>query len=129
MSDDEYSQIKNHPSIGEHILATATIFSDILPIVKHHHEKYDGRGYPSRLEGENIPYLARIAAIADSFDAMTSKRPYRDALPLEIVKEEFNKCLGTQFDPEIGRVFIDMLENDYDQILEIQNKYYEELVY
>lgn len=123
LTDDEYSQIKNHPSIGVHILSTASIFSDLIPIVKHHHERYDGRGYPSRLAGEDIPYLARIAAIADTYDAMTSKRPYRDALPLDRVKEEFLNNLGTQFDPELGKLFLDILENHYDEILEIQNKY------
>lgn len=123
LTDDEYSQIKNHPSIGAHILSNATIFADIIPIVKHHHEKYDGTGYPLKLKGNEIPYLARITAIADTFDAMTSVRPYRHALPLEIVKEEFKKFSGTQFDPEISRVFLDILENDYNKIEEIQNKF------
>ena len=74
LSDEEYSQIKNHPMIGVHMLGDAAIFTDILPIVKHHHERYDGRGYPSQLVGDDIPYVARIAAVADTFDAMTSKR-------------------------------------------------------
>ena len=123
LTDDEYSQIKNHPSIGAHILSNATIFADIIPIVKHHHEKYDGTGYPGRLKGEDIPYLARIAAIAYTFDAMTSVRPYRKALPLDIVKEEFRKYSGTQFDPEIAKVFLEILETNYEQIKEIQEKY------
>ncbi len=123
LTDDEYSEIKNHPSIGAHILSTATIFKDIIPIVKHHHERYDGRGYPSQLKGEEIPYLARITAIADSFDAMTSKRTYRDSLPLETVISEFKRCKGTQFDPELTDVFLDILENHFDKIKEIQEKY------
>ena len=123
LTDDEYSQIKNHPSIGAHILSTASIFADIIPIVMHHHEKYDGTGYPSKLAGENIPYLARIAAVADTFDAMTSKRPYRDALPIDYVKEEFRKYSGVQFDPQIASAFLDILNNDYDKILQIQNKF------
>ncbi len=123
LTDDEYSEIKNHPTIGAHILSNATIFEDAIPIVKHHHERYDGHGYPSKLAGENIPYLARITAIADSFDAMTSRRTYRDSLPLEIVKEEIEKNKGTQFDPKITDVFLDILNNHYDQIIEIQNKY------
>ena len=89
LTDDEYSEIKNHPSIGSHILSTASIFKDIIPIVKHHHERFDGHGYPSQLAGNDIPYLARITAIADTFDAMTSKRTYRDALPLDVVIAEF----------------------------------------
>ena len=123
LTDDEYSEIKNHPSIGAHILSTAKIFSDIIPIVKHHHEKYDGTGYPGRLSGDNIPYLARITAIADSFDAMTSKRTYRNSLPIETVISEFERCKGTQFDPELTDVFLDIIKNHYDKIKEIQEKY------
>ena len=123
LTDDEYSEIKNHPSVGAHILSTATIFHDIIPIVKHHHEKYDGTGYPGKLQGENIPYLARIAAIADSFDAMTSRRTYRDSLPMDVVISEFKRCRGTQFDPNLDDVFLDILENHFDEIKEIQEKY------
>ncbi len=123
LTDDEYSQIKNHPSIGAHIMCNATIFQDIIPIVKHHHEKFDGTGYPGRLKGNDIPYLARIAAVADTFDAMTSKRTYRDPLSLDIVKAEIEKCSGTQFDPEIAKVFLDILNNHYDEIEEIQTEF------
>lgn len=123
LTDDEYAEIKNHPSIGAHILSTSTIFKDIIPIVKHHHERYDGCGYPSQLQGNNIPYLARITAIADSFDAMTSKRTYRDSLPLEKVTSEFQRCKGTQFDPELTDIFLDILKNDYNDIKQIQEKY------
>ena len=123
LTDDEYSEIKNHPAIGVHILSTASIFNDIIPIVKHHHEKWDGNGYPSKLKGENIPYLARIATIADSFDAMSSKRSYRDSLPLDVIKEEFKKNRGIQFDPALDDLFLEILENDYDKIEEIQKKY------
>ena len=123
LSDDEYSQIKNHPSIGAHILQDATIFKDIIPIVKHHHERYDGNGYPGRLKGEDIPYLVRIATVADAFDAMTSKRSYRNSLTLDVVKSEFRNCSGTQFDPEIAKVFLEILDNDYEKIKEIQIQY------
>ena len=123
LTDDEYSEIKNHPSIGAHILSNASTFEDIIPIVKHHHERYDGRGYPGKLKGENIPYLARIAAVADSFDAMTSKRTYRDSLSIDTVIEEFEKNKGTQFDPKIAEVFLDILNNHYEQIEEIRKKY------
>ncbi len=123
LDDNEYSEIKNHPSIGKHILSNASIFADIIPIVYHHHEKYNGTGYPEQLAGEQIPLLARIAAVADTFDAMTSKRSYRNAIPIEYVRAEIEKCSGTQFDPEIAKVFLDILDNHYDEILEIQNKY------
>ncbi len=123
LTDDEYSEIKNHPSIGAHILCNAAIFQDIIPIVKHHHERYDGHGYPGKLQGEDIPYMARIAAVADTFDAMTTKRTYRDPVPLEVVRAEIVKCSGTQFDPEIAKVFLDILDNHYDEIQEIQDKF------
>lgn len=123
LTDDEYSQIKQHPNIGVHILSHAKMFKDILPIVEHHHEKYDGSGYPGKLKGDNIPYLARITAIADSFDAMNSKRSYRDPLPAEVIISEFEKCKGIQFDPEMDDVFLDILKNHYDEIKEIQEKH------
>ncbi len=123
LTDDEYSEIKNHPSIGAHILSTAEIFKDIIPIVKHHHEKYDGNGYPSRLKGNDIPYLARISAIADTFDAMTSKRTYRNALPLDVVVAEIERCKGTQFDPNLADTFLNIIKNNYNEIEEIQEKY------
>ena len=123
LSDDEYSEIKNHPTIGAHILSTASIFQDIIPIVKHHHERYDGKGYPGMLKGEDIPYLARITAVADTFDAMSSRRIYRESLTTDKIIEEIENNKGTQFDPEIADVFLDILRNEYDKIKEIQEKY------
>ena len=123
LTPTEYSEIKNHPAIGVHILSNAIIFKDIIPIVKHHHERYDGLGYPSKLKGDDIPYLARITAVADTFDAMTSKRTYRDSLDLDFVKEEIEKNRRLQFDPQIADVFLDILKNHYNEIEEIQNKY------
>jgi len=119
LDDNEYSEIKNHPAIGAHILSNASVFTDIIPIVKHHHERYDGNGYPSKLKGNDIPYLARIAAVADAFDAMTSRRSYRDCLSLDIAKSEILKNRGTQFDPEIADVFLDILENEPNEIEKI----------
>lgn len=123
LTDDEYSEIKNHPNIGAHILGNTTFFKDIIPIVKHHHERFDGRGYPSRLQGEEIPLLARIAAVADTFDAMTSKRVYRDAIVMQSVKDEIRNCKGTQFDPVVADAFLDIMENNYDEILKIQDEF------
>ena len=114
---------KNHPAIGAHILCNAEVFQDIIPIVKHHHERFDGNGYPGKLKGNDIPYLARIAAVADTYDAMTSRRTYRDPLSLDVVKAEFERCSGTQFDPEIAKVFLDILNNHYDEINEIQEQF------
>jgi len=123
LSDDEYSEIKHHPSIGAHILSNATIFADIIPIVKYHHERYDGRGYPENLVGENIPLLARITSVADAFDAMSSRRTYRNNLEMEVIKEEIRKNRGTQFDPKAADIFLDILENEFEKIKEIQEKY------
>lgn len=121
LTNTEYSQIKNHPSIGAHILCNAEIFKDILPIVKHHHERYDGTGYPSQLKGTDIPYLARIASIADAFDAMSSKRNYRNELDIKTIINEIESNKGSQFDPEISDVFLDILNNHYDEINLIKN--------
>lgn len=123
LTPDEYSEIKNHPAIGVHILSNAAIFESIIPIVKHHHERYDGLGYPSKLKGEDIPYLARIAAVADTFDAMTSKRTYRDSLDLDFVKKEIEENRRIQFDPQVADVFLDILKNHFEEIEAIQDKY------
>ena len=123
LTDDEYNEIKKHPSIGAHILENSSIFKDIIPIVLYHHEKFDGCGYPANLKGEDIPFLARIVAVADTFDAMTSKRSYRDALALDIVKQEFIKFSGTQFDPVVAKVFLEILEFNYNDIKLIMKKY------
>ena len=123
LTDDEYSEIKNHPSIGAHILSNATIFQNVIPIVKHHHEKYDGSGYPGKLKGDEIPFLARIAAVADAFDAMTSRRTYRNSLTIDIVVGEIEKNKRTQFDPKIADAFLDILRNDFKKIEEIRNKF------
>ena len=84
---------------------------------------FDGRGYPENLVGENIPLLARITSVADSFDAMSSRRTYRNSLEISIIIEEIRKNKGTQFDPKIADVFLDILENEYDKIEAIQKKY------
>ena len=91
--------------------------------VLYHHEKFNGTGYPSGLKGDEIPYLARIAAIADTYDAMTSRRSYRDALDLQIVKDEIKRCAGTQLDPQLAETFLEILENDFEKIKVIQEKY------
>lgn len=122
LTDEEYLEIKEHPTIGAQILSNSSIFEEIIPIVKYHHERYDGKGYPEGLKGNDIPYLARITAIADAYDAMTSRRVYRDSLSLDVVIDEIKKNKGTQFDPEIADVFLDILENDYKKIKKIQKQ-------
>lgn len=123
LTDDEYSTMKTHSSIGANILSDSIIFKNLIPIVEHHHERYDGNGYPSRLSGENIPYLARITSVSDTFDAMTSNRVYRDALPLDSVIAEIEKCKGSQLDPHIADVFLDILQNHFDEIESIRKKF------
>lgn len=123
LTDEEYNEIKKHPSIGAHILGDSNIFKDILPIVLYHHERFDGYGYPEKLKGTDIPFMARIVSIADTFDAMTSRRVYRNSLPLDIVKNEFKKCSGTQFDPHFSEIFLDILNNDFEKIENIINIY------
>lgn len=123
LTDEEYSEIKKHPTIGTQILSNSSIFEEIIPIVKYHHERYDGKGYPSGLKNEDIPYLARITAVADSFDAMTSRRVYRDSLPINVVIGEIEKNKGTQFDPNIADAFLDILKNNYGKIKEIQERF------
>lgn len=123
LTDEEYLKIKEHPVIGYNILENADMFKNILDIIKYHHERFDGNGYPEKLAGTNIPYLARITSIVDSFDAMTSRRSYRDSLPMDVVKSEILQNFGSQFDPEIGIVFLDILDNDFNSIKQIQEKY------
>ncbi len=104
---EEFNCIKTHPSIGASILSGIKQMRDIVPGVLYHHERIDGKGYPSGLAGERIPLIGRIIGLADSFDAMTSKRTYRDALTVEQALEEIRRGLGTQFDEKVARVFLD----------------------
>lgn len=123
LTDAEYSEIKNHPVIGKNILSNAAIFENIIPIVLYHHERYDGKGYPYGLQDSSIPFLARIVSVADSFDAMTSRRSYRGELDLEYVKNEFKTKSGTQFDPVIAQIFLDILNTEYHLIAAIQRSH------
>lgn len=116
LTDDEYHDIKNHPSIGEHILQPAKIFDNIIPMVKYHHERYDGRGYPSGLKGEDIPLNARIVCVADSFDAMTSDRSYRPRFTLYKALDELKACKGAQFDPTLVDLFVNEIIKNKEKI-------------
>ena len=101
LTDAEYAHIQQHPSMGYKILADIKQLSDVLPAVLHHHERWDGRGYPDGLAGEAIPEIARIIAVADSYDAMTSTRPYRDGMALERVNQIFRQDGGRHWDPRV----------------------------
>jgi len=106
LTDEEYAIIKKHPTIGAGILSGIKQMKNIVPGVLSHHERIDGKGYPYGLTGEKIPFIAKVVGLADSFDAMTSRRVYRDALSMESTLGEIEKGLGSQFDERIGRVFI-----------------------
>ena len=107
LMDYEWKEIKRHPEIGYRILSTANEMSNIAGCVLFHHERWDGKGYPKGIKKEEIPFESRIIAIADAYDAMTSDRSYRRALPEDIVLDELLNNAGTQFDPELVRVFIE----------------------
>lgn len=117
LTNEEFSYIKLHPIAGYHILKTMTENPKIAQGAKWHHERYDGKGYPNGLEGENIPEIARIIGVADAYDAMTSYRSYRDVLPQETVRKEIEKGMGTQFDPKIAKIMIKMIDEDVNYSL------------
>ena len=102
----EWEQMRQHPEIGSGMVGKIAFLSAALPVVRHHHERFDGTGYPQRLGGTQIPLAARIFAVADTFDAMTSDRPYRAAMPLEDARDEIRRCAGSQLDPEIVTAFL-----------------------
>jgi putative two-component system response regulator len=101
--------MEKHPIIGENILSSYSAFQGSLESVRHHHEHWDGSGYPDGLRGEDIPLGARIISIVDAFDAMTADRPYRDGMPVEDAVERLKAGMGTQFDPRLCGLFIQLL--------------------
>lgn len=105
LSKEEYEVIKTHPIVGADAIIKVNGLGDSIDIIKSHHERWDGKGYPEQLKGEEIPYLARIVSIADAFDAMTSSRSYRSAMPVEEAYKRIIEGKGTQFDPELVEIF------------------------
>lgn len=112
LTDEEYDTIKIHPATGYHILRGISEDGYIAVGAKYHHERYDGKGYPNGLAGEKIPEVARILGVADSYDAMASNRSYRNALPQEVVRAEIEKGKGTQFDPNITDIMLQLIDED-----------------
>jgi hypothetical protein len=118
LTTEEFEHIKEHPDLGCKILADLKPLASVLPAVRHHHEQWDGRGYPSKLVAEEIPFIARIVAVADAYDAMISDRPYRRGMPIEKVEEIFRKGAGQQWD----RVVIEAYFTARDDIREISRR-------
>lgn len=108
----EYSKIKQHPEIGYRLLKNLKPYKKGAEYVLYHHERFDGKGYPHGISGKSIPLGARILAVADSYDAMTTDRPYRKALSKSVAVAELQRCAGTQFDPDIVKAFIEVIENE-----------------
>lgn len=111
----EYDEIKKHPTKGARILSVISMFKDVVPIVRCHHERIDGKGYPDGLKGEQIPFLAKIVSVADAFDAMMSDRHYRSKLNLDAAINQLLGGSGTQFDSEVVSKFVGML-GEYAQM-------------
>ncbi|MGO0063575.1 HD-GYP domain-containing protein [Brevibacillus fluminis] len=110
LTDEEYERIKEHPVIGYQILKQSGVFEELLPAIRSHHERIDGKGYPDGLKGEQIPLIARILAVADAFDAMVSDRPYRKGMPVDEALNRIDAGAGTQFDVELARVFVQYIK-------------------
>jgi HD-GYP domain-containing protein (c-di-GMP phosphodiesterase class II) len=108
LSEDEYAEIKRHPILGVSILTPATELASALPVVKHHHERFDGKGYPDGLRGEDIPLIARIVSVADAFDSMIRARPYGYGISRKAALREIEENSGTQFDPRIVRALLEV---------------------
>ena len=106
LTPDEYEEIKKHPSIGVRIVQSIPFLEDAVPVILHHHERYDGKGYPSGMKGEDVPLSARIVVVADAVDAMMSSRSYRNALSTDRVMYELSSNSGTQFDPAIVDIIL-----------------------
>lgn len=119
LTDDEYQVIKTHPTIAANIFSVSDIYKDIYPIMYYHHERYDGKGYPTGIKGKQIPLLARILSICDCFDAIVSKRTYKEGASIEFALSEIEKNAGTQFDPELAPKFIEMVNNNIEYIEKI----------
>ena len=112
LTEEEFAIMKTHPAIGAEILEKITTIPFIATGAHWHHERYDGRGYPDGLKGDDIPEIARIIGVADAYDAMSSKRSYRDVLPQEVVRAEIKKGRESQFDPRFADIMLDMIDGD-----------------
>jgi len=111
LSEAEWHCMRSHPEIGHDMLSSISFLADALPVIRYHHERYDGSGYPQSLAGDQIPFGARIFAVVDALDAMTSERPYRRAMSLEDAVEEIARCAGTHFDPRVADALVQLVRS------------------
>ncbi len=125
LDPEEYEIMKQHPEIGAKILEPVEFLRHIVPCVRHHHEWFDGstRGYPDQLSSDQIPLPSRVIIVADTVEAMTSDRPYRKALPLEVVLKELHKFSGTQFDPVCADAMLTLLESEGESFIKKNQKF------
>lgn len=112
LTDEEYAIIKTHSSMGAEILGNITEFPQLTAGARWHHERYDGRGYPDGISGEDIPVQARMIAVADAYDAMSSRRSYQDVVPQAQIRDEIQKNAGKQFDPAYAKIMLEMIDED-----------------
>ncbi len=124
LTDVEYNTMKSHPKIGYDIVKNIELLEETSRYILYHHERWDGKGYPEGLSGKDIPLGARIIALADSFDAMTSKRSYKSATPVDKALSEIKRCRGTQFCPEVVDAFL-TIESEIEEVLnQVNNDLY-----
>jgi HD-GYP domain-containing protein (c-di-GMP phosphodiesterase class II) len=112
LTDEEYAIVRAHPDQGADALAAIDQLKDVIPLIRCHHENFDGTGYPQHLNHEAIPLAAKILSVADSYDSMTATRPYRPALGREYAVAELRRCAGSQFDPAVVKAFFRVLEHE-----------------
>jgi HD-GYP domain-containing protein (c-di-GMP phosphodiesterase class II) len=116
LDDNEWEIMRMHPVWGFDILNSEGMLSDVAVLVRHHHERFDGTGYPDGLKGNYIPLGSRVLSVIDAYDAMRSNRPYRNALPLSITVDEIKTNIGTQFDPDIATCFLESISQGTESI-------------
>jgi len=121
LTDEEFEQIKQHPVIGYEILKDIPPMADMLPGVLHHHESWDGEGYPNRLKGNDIPLLGRLLAVADAFDAMSSDRAYRAKMPREKVLQILKEGAGSQWDAQLVKIFFTLDLSEFDKMIGLED--------
>ena len=127
LNDEEWLLMKRHPDIGADIIAPVARMKNVEPIIRHHHERFDGNGYPQRLKGYQIPLGARILSVVDAYGAIIDHRVYRKARSHDEAVAEIKRCIGTQFDPQVAEVFLDVLDEYIREGNHINNSVEEEI--